>query len=78
MAREFVHIFPNSSRGGWNVKKSSATRASVHTETKNEAVKVGRVISQRTGSELVVHGQDGRIQRADSHGHNPCPPKDRH
>jgi len=75
MARKSVHIVPGSN-GGWNVKKSGAQRASVHTETKVDAVKMGRIISQRSGSELVIHGRDGKIQRSDSHGNDPCPPKD--
>lgn len=76
MPRNTVHVTPNNSQGGWNVKKGGAQRASVHTETKVEAVKVGRVISQRSGSELIIHGKDGKIQRSDSHGNDPCPPKD--
>ena len=77
MAKNEHHVVPNSSRGGWDVKRSNAQRASIHTETKAEAVKVGRIISQRVGSELVVHGRDGRIQQKDSHGNDPCPPKDK-
>ena len=75
MSRKSVHIVPGRN-GGWNVKKSGAQRASVHTETKDDAVKMGRIISQRSGSELVIHGKDGKIQRTDSHGNDPCPPKD--
>ena len=59
------------------MKKSGAKRASVRTETKADAVKMGRIISQRSGSELVIHGKDGRIQRSDSYGSNPCPPRDK-
>jgi len=77
MTKKSVHVVPNDGQGGWNVKKSGSQRASVNTETKAEAVKMGRVISQRSGSELVIHGKDGKIQRKDSHGHDPCPPKDR-
>jgi hypothetical protein len=76
MANKGVHVVPNGSKGGWNVQKSGAQRASVHTDTKADAVKMGRVISQRSGSELVIRGLDGKIQRSDSHGHDPCPPKD--
>jgi len=76
MSRKSIHVVPNNNQGGWNVKKGGARRASVHTETKAEAVKMGRVISQRAGSELVIHGKDGKIQRSDSHGNDPCPPKD--
>lgn len=75
MAKETHHVVHNS-RGGWDVKRGGAQRASVHTETKAEAIKVGRVISQRAGSEFVIHGADGKIQRSDSHGNDPCPSKD--
>lgn len=77
MPKNEHHIVPNSSRGGWDVKRSGAQRASIHTQKKAEAVKVGRIMSQRAGSELVVHGMDGRIQKKDSHGNDPCPPKDK-
>ena len=76
MTRKAVHIVPNSTQGGWNVKKEGTKRASALTETKAEAVKLGRVMSQRSGSELVVLGRDGKIQRSDSHGQDPCPPRD--
>lgn len=72
-----VHVLPNTNQGGWNVKKSGAQRASVHTKTKNEAVKIGRVISQRSESELIIHGQNGKIQRTDSHGHDSFPKNDK-
>ena len=75
MARKEHHIVPNND--GWAVKKAGASRASVNTTTKAEAVKVGRVISQRQGSELIIHGKDGKIQRSDSHGHDPFPPRDK-
>jgi len=56
------HVTPNRD-GGWAVKRAGAQRASVRTETKSEAVKIGRVISQRSGTTLVVHGKDGKIQK---------------
>ena len=77
MPRKTVHVVPNNDKGGWNVKKSGSQRASIHTETKVEAVKMGRIISQRSGSELIIHGRDGKIQRTDSHGNDPFPPRDK-
>ena len=71
------HVVHNASKGGWDVKRNGAQRSSVHASTKAEAVKVGRIMSQRAGSELVVHRTDGRIQYKDSHGHDPCPPRDK-
>lgn len=76
MATNQHHVVPNNTRGGWDVKRNGAERASIHTTTKAEAIKVGRIMSQRAGSELVVHGMNGRIQQKDSHGNDPCPPRD--
>lgn len=66
MANRQHHVLPNP-QGGWDVKRSGSDRASIHAATKEEAVKVGRVFSQRAGSDLVIHGRDGQIQRSDSH-----------
>ena len=60
-----------------DVKRGNAKRASVHTSTKAEAERIGRRISQNQGTEYVVHGLNGRIQRSDSHGNDPCPPRDK-
>lgn len=73
MSRKSVHVIPNNNQGGWSVKKSGAQRASMHTGTKAEAIKMGRVISQRSGSELIIHGKDGKIQRSDSGRNHSCP-----
>lgn len=75
MSKNEHHVVHN--RGGWDVKRNGSQRVSIHTETKAEAVKIGRIISQRNGSELVIHGINGRIQQKDSHGKDPCPPKDK-
>jgi len=75
MPRKTHHVVP-SRDGGWDVKKGGGERSSGHFETKRKAVDRGREISQRQGSELVIHNQDGKISRSDSHGNDPCPPKD--
>jgi uncharacterized protein YdaT len=62
---------------GWAVKRSGSDRPSVVTDTKQQAVNQGRTISKNQGTELVIHKQDGTIQRSDSHGRDPNPPKDK-
>ena len=74
--REEHHVVPNSERGGWDVKRNGAQRASGHYDTKEQAVSAGREMSRNQNSELVVHLKDGRIQNPDSHGKDPCPPRD--
>lgn len=76
MPRKEHHVVPNAN-GGWDVKKNNAERSSFHADTKKEAVTRAREISINANSELIIHRQDGSIQNADSHGHDPCPPRDR-
>lgn len=71
MIRKSVHVIPNNNQSGWSIKKSGTQRVSVHIQTKADAIKIGRIISQRSGSELIIHGKDGKIQRADSYGKAP-------
>ena len=74
MPRKEHHIVPNPN-GGWDVKRENADRASGHFDTKEDAIKHGRQISQNQGTELVIHNTDGKISDSDSHGKDPYPPK---
>lgn len=74
MARSTHHVVHNPN-GGWDVKKGGAQRASGHYDTKKQAVDAGRKTSQHQKTEFVIHGLDGKIQDADSHGNDPYPPK---
>lgn len=76
MARNEHHVVPNHNCG-WDVKRNNSQRASIHTATKAEAEKIGRQISINQKTEFVVHGKDGKIQYSDSHGNDPCPPRDK-
>lgn len=68
------HVVPKSS-GGWDVKRGGALRSSGHFSKKSDAVNAGRDISRNQRTEFVIHGTDGKIQRKDSHGNDPFPPK---
>ena len=70
MARDTHRVMPHRD-GGWQVKRDGGERASHRTETKAEAEKLARPISQHQNTELQIHGRDGEIQRSDSHGHDP-------
>lgn len=75
MNRKEHHVVANPD-GGWDVKRNDADRASGHYETKQDAVDHGRKISQNQGTELFIHNKNGKISNSDSHGHDPCPPRD--
>lgn len=68
------HVVPNKEKG-WSSKKGGADKASKNFGTKKEAEKWSREKSKKEGSELVIHKKDGKIQRKDSHGNDPYPPK---
>jgi hypothetical protein len=75
MSRKTTHVTPH--KDGWQVKSGGSDRAYRVTKTKAEAEAIGRPFSQGRESEFIIHGRDGKIQRADSHGGDPFPPRDK-
>lgn len=74
MSKNTRHVVPNPD-GGWDSKKGGAERASRHFETKKDAEQYSRDLAKKEGSELYIHGKDSKIQRKDSYGNDPHPPK---
>lgn len=68
MSRDTHRILPHED--GWQVKRDGGQRASRVADTKAEAEKLGRTISEHQETEFIVHGRDGAMQRADSHGND--------
>lgn len=68
------HVLPHPKRG-WKVQRGGGSRASGCFPTKKEAVRRGRELSRRQGTELRIHNKDGRIAQSDSHGGDPYPPR---
>lgn len=73
--RDTHRVMPHEN--GWQVKRDGDQKASHVAETKSGAEKIAREISRNQGTELQIHGKDMKIQRSDSHGNDPCPPKDK-
>lgn len=63
--------------GGWAVKGEGSARATKEFDKQSNAIDRARHISRRQHSGLLVHGGDGQIRARDSHGRDPCPPKDK-
>ncbi|MBL0208783.1 MAG: DUF2188 domain-containing protein [Propionivibrio sp.] len=72
-AKRNQHVVPSGN--DWAVRGAGSSRATEIVPTKVEAVSRAREISRNQGTELIVHGRDGKIQSRDSHGHDPFPPK---
>lgn len=66
------HIVPHPE--GWAVKSAGAERATKVASTQQEAIKIGRKISQNQGSELFIHGKNGQIRERNTYGSDPYPP----
>lgn len=73
MTKRNQHVVPHDD--GWAVRGAGSQRASSVHRTQKEAINAGRDIARNQGTELLVHGRDGRIRERDSHGNDPYPPK---
>jgi hypothetical protein len=64
-----THVVPRPT--GWGVITEGASRAGVVTRTQAEAIEVARQLSINRGSEMLIHGEDGRIRARNSYGNDP-------
>lgn len=69
MTRKSQHVVP-ASKGGWNVKKSGASRATRHFTNKEDAIKFGREVSKNSRTELYIHKKDGTIFKKATYDNN--------
>ncbi|MCY3788823.1 MAG: DUF2188 domain-containing protein [Gemmatimonadetes bacterium] len=73
MAKRNQHVVPHD--GEWAVRGAGSQRASSVHHTQREAIDAARAIAQNQGSEMFVHGKDGRIRERNSYGNDPFPPR---
>ena len=73
MTKRNQHVVPHD--GQWAVRGAGSQRATSVHRTQREAIDSGREIARNQGTELFIHGRDGRIRDRDSHGNDPFPPK---
>lgn len=77
MPRKTHHVVP-AGGDGWDIKKGGGSRSIKHFDRKQDAEDRAREISRNQHSELIIHDRHGRFSECDSHGGDPCPPKDKH
>lgn len=73
MSAKNQHVVPHSK--GWAVKGSGNERATSVHPTQREATEAARDIARNQGTELFVHGENGRIRERNTYGNDPFPPK---
>ncbi len=64
MSKKSHHVVP-APKGGWNVWKVGDTKASKHFNRKQDAVARARALSEKQGTDLVIHNKDGTVERKD-------------
>ena len=68
--RRVYHVVNEGGR--WKAKAEYAERASVTGDTKSEVLERAKELAQRTGlGQVIVHGEDGEIQREFTYGNDP-------
>lgn len=73
--KQNVWVSPRSD-GRWEVQREGSQRASTVEDRKVDAERTAREIGRRDRVEVIVQGQDGRIQQRESYGADPHPPRD--
>ena len=68
------HVVPKGNQ--WAVTGAGNQKATKVTGTQKEAIEAAKTIAKNQGSDVVIHGQDGKIRDRDSYGNDPNPPKD--
>ena len=73
------HVVPGKD-GGWNAKTPGSDRVSSHHDTQKQAHDRARqVVRHAGGSEVRIHGRDGKLRDSDTvpPGNDPNPPRDK-
>jgi len=74
--RKVYHVVPDADSGSWKVKAEGGQRASSVHQTKAEAEKAARNLAKNQPlGQVIIHGQDGKIQKEYTYGEDPHPPK---
>lgn len=61
--------------GNWQVKGEGNSRATAVYPTQREARAKAIDIAKKQGSEMLLHGKDGKIRERNTYGKDPFPPK---
>jgi len=70
MAAKGQHVVPSG--GKWSVREAGSSRASRTFSTQDEAIEAAKKIAKSEGTELYIHGTNGRIRDRRSYGNDPA------
>ncbi len=67
------HVVKTSN--GWGVRGDNNSKITKNYDTQKEAFNRAREIAINQKSEVLIHGENGKIREKNSYGKDPCPPK---
>ena len=67
------HVVPRD--GEWAVRGEGNAKDTKRFRTQKDAIDAAKKIARNSRSEVLIHGQDGRIRERHSYGNDPFPPK---
>lgn len=67
------HVVPRNGR--WAVRTAGSNQVSSTHRTQRAAIRTARTGAMRSGTEMIIHGRNGRIRARNSYGNDPHPPK---
>jgi len=72
--KENVWVIPH--KDGWAVKRENSDAPTMVEPRKVDAESYARELARKDQVELIVQRADGTIQKRNSYGHDPFPPRD--
>lgn len=76
MSGKSQHVVPLPN-GNWGVRGEGNSDITREAHTQEQAIRIAREIAKKEGSELIIHGKDGKIRDTVSYGNDPFPPRDK-
>jgi len=73
MSGKNQHVVPRANE--WAVRDAGNSRDTSHHSTQAEAERAARDIAINQKSEVLIHGENGRIRERNSYGNDSFPPK---
>lgn len=73
MSKRNQHVVPHGD--DWAVRGAGSQRATSVHPTQREAIDAARDIARNQRTEMLIHGEDGRIRERNTYGDDPHPPK---
>ncbi|TRX34991.1 DUF2188 domain-containing protein [Flavobacterium sp. ZT3R18] len=74
MTKKNVHVVKSKSGEVWSVKTENSQKAYRNVSTQQEAIEIGKNVAKSNGSELLIHGVNGKIREKNSYGDDKHPP----